>query len=305
MASLFVIQGADQGKRFEFKTSPVPLGRDNSNAIRLHDTEVSRRHAEIRPRRRGVPDRRPRLGERHVRQRPARRPGPVAAPATGSSSARRSCSSTTAPLGAERDLTDRVDLLEQEQPRGPLGDPPEHPGRRRLAGACSSPTARPAGSSDRLANLSVMYQATQAISHILDLDSLLPQILQLVFESIGADRGAILLNDGGGRTRSQGRPLARAGRRTRRADDDLADDHRPRAEQGPGGHHDRRPGRQAVRPRRSRSSTIGIREAICVPVQGRHTTLGVLYADVQSDGGLALEPPRESQDAGAGSPRST
>ena len=48
MASLFVIQGADQGKRFEFKSSPVALGRDNSNAIRLHDTEVSRRHAELR-----------------------------------------------------------------------------------------------------------------------------------------------------------------------------------------------------------------------------------------------------------------
>ena len=26
-----------------------------------------------------------------------------------------------------------------------------------------------------------------------------------------------------------------------------------------------------------------IREAICVPIQGRHTTLGVLYADIQSD----------------------
>jgi len=45
---LFVIQGADQGKRFEFKSSPVALGRDNSNAIRLHDTEISRRHAEVR-----------------------------------------------------------------------------------------------------------------------------------------------------------------------------------------------------------------------------------------------------------------
>src|SRR5271157_2363574 len=48
VASLFVIQGADQGKRFEFKSSPVALGRENSNAIRLHDTEVSRRHAELR-----------------------------------------------------------------------------------------------------------------------------------------------------------------------------------------------------------------------------------------------------------------
>ena len=48
MASLFVIQGADQGKRFELKSEPVALGRDSSNPIRLHDTEVSRRHAEVR-----------------------------------------------------------------------------------------------------------------------------------------------------------------------------------------------------------------------------------------------------------------
>ena len=48
---------------------------------------------------------------------------------------------------------------------------------------------------DRLVNLSIMYKATQAISHVVELDQLLPQILQLVFESIGADRGAILLKD--------------------------------------------------------------------------------------------------------------
>ena len=53
MASLFVIQGADQGKRFEFMSSPVALGRDSSNAIRLHDTEISRRHAELRLEREG------------------------------------------------------------------------------------------------------------------------------------------------------------------------------------------------------------------------------------------------------------
>src|SRR5215813_11816645 len=48
VASLFVIQGADQGKRFELKSTSMALGRDNSNPIRLHDTEVSRRHAELR-----------------------------------------------------------------------------------------------------------------------------------------------------------------------------------------------------------------------------------------------------------------
>ncbi|GAC1448455.1 MAG: hypothetical protein NVSMB9_31640 [Isosphaeraceae bacterium] len=48
MASLFVIQGADQGKRFELNSKALVLGRDKSNPIRLHDTEVSRRHAEVR-----------------------------------------------------------------------------------------------------------------------------------------------------------------------------------------------------------------------------------------------------------------
>ena len=37
VASLFVIQGADQGKRFELSDRPMALGRDGSNPIRLHD----------------------------------------------------------------------------------------------------------------------------------------------------------------------------------------------------------------------------------------------------------------------------
>src|ERR1700716_1451056 len=48
VGSLFILRGADQGKRFELKAKVVGLGRDNSNPIRLHDNEVSRRHAEVR-----------------------------------------------------------------------------------------------------------------------------------------------------------------------------------------------------------------------------------------------------------------
>ena len=48
MPSLFVIQGRDQGKRFELQDRVLGVGRDASNRVRLHDTEVSRRHAEIR-----------------------------------------------------------------------------------------------------------------------------------------------------------------------------------------------------------------------------------------------------------------
>ena len=47
MASLFVIRGRDQGRRFELSDG-LTLGRESVNAIQLHDTEVSRRHAQIR-----------------------------------------------------------------------------------------------------------------------------------------------------------------------------------------------------------------------------------------------------------------
>src|SRR5207244_6360524 len=44
-----------------------------------------------------------------------------------------------------------------------------------------------------LANLTIMYEASQAVSHILDLGELLDRILELIFGSIEADRGAVIL----------------------------------------------------------------------------------------------------------------
>ncbi|MDP6446945.1 MAG: FHA domain-containing protein, partial [Pirellulaceae bacterium] len=48
MASLFVIRGKDQGKRFDLADHPLTIGRDSSNDLKLDDTEVSRRHAQLR-----------------------------------------------------------------------------------------------------------------------------------------------------------------------------------------------------------------------------------------------------------------
>ncbi len=48
MPSLFVIRGNDQGSRYELEEAILRLGRDKSSAIHLHDTEVSRLHAEFR-----------------------------------------------------------------------------------------------------------------------------------------------------------------------------------------------------------------------------------------------------------------
>ena len=169
MASLFVIQGADQGKRFEFKTSPVPLGRDNSNAIRLHDTEVSRRHAEIR-----LEDEAYRivdLGSANgtfvnghlVDQAPLH---------TGD---RLQLGQTVmlyneGALGARRDLTARVDLLSKSSPEDRsaiLRSIPSDEGSRIL----QQPDGAAGWLRERLTNLSVMYRATQAVSHILEIEA--------------------------------------------------------------------------------------------------------------------------------------
>jgi signal transduction histidine kinase len=290
---LFVIQGADQGKRFELKTKPMALGRDQSNPIRLHDTEVSRRHAEVRP----VDDsyRIIDLGSANgtflngqpVDQAPLH------------SGDRLQLGQTVmlfnegAPAERERDLTTRVDMLSHASPddrSAILRSIPAGEGSRVL----QEPGAAGGWLKDRLMNLSVLYRATQAISHVLDPDALLPQILELVFTSIGADRGAILLKD------ESGKLVPKAVRWRGAADPDermtisrTIIDHV--LEQGQGVITTDAPGDKRFGPAQS-IVDYGIREAICVPVQGRHVTLGVLYADTRSASGF-LPSPESNQSA--------
>ena len=128
MASLFVIQGADQGKRFELKSKSMALGRDHSNPIRLHDTEVSRRHAEVRQV--DTTFRIVDLGSAngtYVNGQPVDQ-SPL------NSGDRLQLGQTVMLFNeggsaADRDLTARVDMLSRTQPGRPLGDPRQHPGR--------------------------------------------------------------------------------------------------------------------------------------------------------------------------------
>lgn len=281
MASLFVIQGADQGKRFELKSKPMAMGRDQSNPIRLHDTEVSRRHAEVRP----VDDsfRIIDLGSANgtfvngqpIDQAPLR------------SGDRLQLGQTVMlfneGVGPERDLTARVDVLSRTSPddrSAILKSIPAGEGSRVL----QAPDMTGGWLKDRLLNLSVMYRTTQAISHVMEIDALLPQILELVFESISADRGAILLKDDNGhlvpkavRWRGPAEPDERMTISRTIVDHVL--------EQGQGVITSDASGDKRFGPAQS-IVDYGIREAICVPVQGRHAILGVLYADIRAASGF-------------------
>ncbi len=284
MASLLVIQGADQGKRFEFTSGPVALGRDNSNAVQVHDNEVSRRHAELRSLLTGfeIVD----LGsangtyvnDRAIDRTALRHGDKVQLGQTvivfqdGGTS-------------VQRDLRSRVDLLARSGPddrSAILRSIPSGEGSRVL----QAPDAAAAGwLRERLMPLAVMYRATQAISNVLDIDTLSPQILELVFESIHADRGAILLKD------ESGQLVPKA---VRWGDSDQPDERMTISrtivdyvlEKGEGVITTDAPSDKRFSPAQS-IVDYQIREAICVPIQGRHTTLGVLYADIQAGAAFA------------------
>ncbi len=278
MPSLFVIQGVDQGKRFEFQSGPVALGRDSSNTIRLHDTEISRRHAEIRLDREScqIVD----LGSANgtfvngaaVDQK-------TLSPGDQVQLGQTVMLYQPGAARANHDLTARVDLTrtDPDDRSAILRSIPSGEGSRVL----EAPDAAAAGwLRDRLVSLSVMYRATQAITHVLDTDALAGQILDLVFESIGADRGAILLKN------EAGELVPKA---VRWSDPDHPDQRMAISrtitdyvlEKKEGVITIDAPTDARFGPAKS-IVDYHIREAICVPIQGRHSSLGVLYADVQA-----------------------
>lgn len=280
MASLFVIEGADQGRRIEVPASRViALGRDGSNFVRLHDNEVSRRHAELRP----EEDK----GFRFVDLGSANGSfinGQQVEQARLQNGDQLRLGRTVllfnmAPSTSGRDLTERVDLLSKASPEDRsaiIRSIPATEGSRAL----EAPGSVGDWLKVRLANLGVMYQATQAVSHILDPEELLPRILQLVFDSVGADRAAILVADDAGklvpkvvRWKGDAEPNERM-----TISQTIVEHVR---ETGQGVITTDAPGDQRFQAGES-IVDYGIREALCVPVQGRHTTLGVLYADIRA-----------------------
>jgi signal transduction histidine kinase/pSer/pThr/pTyr-binding forkhead associated (FHA) protein len=283
VARLLVIKGADEGKQFELTEGTLSVGRDASNFIRLHDTEVSRRHAEFRVSGDDfvVVDKGSANGTFVNSQRVqehALEPGDQIL--IGQTVL--IFSTTNAETEAEAgDLAERISLITRhdlELSSAIVKTMAGAEGSRILAQPekAKTPWLRTA-----LANLSIMYEATQAVSHILDLNDLLKRILELVFRSIEADRGCIMLRH---QDSSELEPKAirwrsGPGQGERIDVSRTIVDHVVHHQQGvllSDALHDERfnAGESIVR--------YGIREVICVPMTGRHEALGVLYLDTCS-----------------------
>jgi signal transduction histidine kinase len=277
---LIVIKGTDVGKQFELNGPVLAVGRDASNPIRLHDTEVSRRHAEFR-----LADGDCRLVDLGSANGTFVNAQPVQESMLRSGDhiqIGQSILVFSSGRNEPGDLADRISLItrpEAEWSSAIIKTVAESEGSRILAQPeqAASPWLKSA-----LANLRIMYETSQAISHILDLDQLLRRIMELIFQSIDADRGCIMLLNADNR---QFEPKAVRCRDGINSEGKIAVsrtimDYVLREKQGvlvADASRDARfnTGASIVR--------FGIREVICVPMKGRHETLGVLYLDTYSN----------------------
>lgn len=277
MASLFVIQGRDQGTRYQLEDSVHSIGRTQTNSIRLHDTEVSREHAELVQEGGGFLLRdlgssngtfvNGRLVTEHQLQ-------------TGDQVqvGRSLLLFTGAVEGKAEDLVDKIDIVPK------VGDD----GSRivaSLAQTTGSDWILPdAGDSNNpwlasaRSNLQIMYRTALAVSHTMDIDQLLRRIMEMIFDWVDADRGCIMLKE-----IDTGRlaPKVRRQRRGIRGDDtmsisktilDYVIEHNEGVLTTNARDDERWDPAQSI-------VSQGVREAICVPMKGRYNVVGVIYID--------------------------
>ena len=285
MPSLFVIQGRNRGTRYDLTSheGAMSIGREAGNFVQLDDNEVSRRHAEVR-----------RVGESFV-------VGDLKS-SNGTWLNSRKIERAELASGDQIQVGRTILVYSRDGENAPAtGLVDIVPAANADEGSRIVRTAREADGSDEQlpddtqnrwlararSNLQVMYRTSLAVSHTLDIDELLGRILQLVFEWIEADRGCIMLLDPESKQlRTKARRDRRIGQTTSMAisrtildyvldrgegviTSDAQDDDR-----FSGGH-------SVVR--------TGVREAICVPMQGRYGTVGVIYVDTTVPLGDAIE----------------
>ena len=296
MPSIIILKGLDEGRRFELLTPLSAIGRDQACFIRLQDTEISRRHAEVYKSPDGFRFRD--LGSANgcfVNCKSVRdvllKPGDqiqvgqtvlLFAPLAGE-------------MGTES--TDPfLDSLKIKPPKEPenfersfalLGTVPESEGSALLS--------RPEGAQgdwlrSALARLGVIYETINATSQILDIQLLLDRILGLVLKTLSADHGSVLLSASFAQSaalKSQGdsesygdfKVVARASAIAGKGDSLISRtvvEHVMREKIGVLVSDAMNDSRFNAVQSIVRS---GVREIICVPMRGRHATVGVIYLD--------------------------
>lgn len=281
MASLFVVRGNDQGSRYELTEEVTAVGRDIGNFVQLHDTEVSRRHAVIR-----------REGNEFVLTDHQSSNGTFV---NGKRAQKHRLTSGdevqlggslllfTGGIDEASNLAEKIDIVS----RGRSDDQsrvvhtlPQAAAREMFHADASASMVGP-GLAKARSNLEVMYRTTLAVSHTLDIDQLLHAVMQLIFEWVECDRGCVMLLD------TETKKLEPRVRRNRRSslDDQRITISKTILDQVMERNEGVLISDAAADVKWSSAASIvqaGIREAICAPMQGRHSLVGVIYLDVST-----------------------
>ncbi len=274
-ATLLVIQGSDQGRQFEVTDPPAWIGRGTTNEVRILDTEVSRSHALIVRTEQGewlIRDAGSSNGT-FVNGQPIKEQQLLNGDQVqvGRSILLFRESTTSLP---KRRVAEQINLLRKEEE----GD------RSRIVGQLPASKLIVPPRNHVGTNLQLLYRISEeAVRPSVPLDQLLQRILDLTLQSLGADRGCML----------------------------VADSKTDRIEPRVIGH---RPGIDVTQRMPISTSIVeyvirhgigvlttdaqhdsrfneghsilqsGIREAMCVPMQGRYELMGVIYVDTTTDG---------------------
>jgi signal transduction histidine kinase len=278
--SLFVIRGNDQGVRFDLAPGTVKIGRDSSNDVQLHDTEVSRHHAELAWTGEGftLHDHNSSNGTfvngARVRELQLTSGDQVQVGGT--------LMLYTGPQDQEDDLSETVAISPPTQtPNRPhiVRSISQDEGNRFFQFSADVPQASwLARARD---TLQVIYNTALAISHTLDIDQLLQRILELIFESVEADRGCVMLLNPQTKRLD---PKVRHTRQEARADDRITIsktilDYVMERREGVLTSDAQQDARWDTA---ASIVQAGIHEAICVPMQGRYGVVGVIYIDTRT-----------------------
>jgi signal transduction histidine kinase len=276
--SLFVIQGRDQGTRFRLDEPTITLGRGTTHAVQLHDTEVSRDHCQLH-----------RRGDVYVLRDLGSSNGTFVngrqvkeyALASGDQLqlGRTLLLYTGVAEGRVEDLSDKINIVGRNAEDD--GSRIVHAMHQSEGSEILSPPADESASpwlARARSNLQIMYRTALAVSHTLDIDELLARIMDMIFEWVDADRGCIMLKE---LETGQLVPKVRRHRRGLVSDEritisqtilDYVVDRNEGVLTSNARDDDRWDAAKSI-------LRLGVREAICVPMQGRYGVVGAIYID--------------------------
>ncbi len=276
MASLLVVRGPGLGTQYLIRDGSQKLGRDSHCEVHLDDSETSRHHAEIC-----------KSHGQHIIRDLGSSNGTIV-------NGKKITSDFVLTSGDRIQIGRRLLVFRPKSHRdqNPVGDvdivASHENDASQIVGRADidSPVdGTIAWSSSDLSDATkirshweIMYRTSLAVSRTLDIDQLLHQILDLIFQWVACDRGCVMLQDA---ESGQLRPSCRKNRRKGAAANRMSIsktilDYVVKHEEGV------LTSDAGVDQRWDTSASIasgGICEAMCVPMRGRYGMVGAIYID--------------------------